>query len=219
LDRKHCKKLVEFGARAWRKELAELSLDSPREAVELAEQVADGARVRDALQVASDAAFALSQAAGDYAACYVESWGRFDSKLMAAGDAAEGAHYASLPSANVDVAALSLSRAIAYLKSKRFGEANQDGDPDEQAAQCELLRDIFGTPFRKHSRVKKAWLTDTVLSLARQMYESRDFSAMPILADALQDAGCENADILEHCRGLGPHVRGCWVVDLILEKE
>jgi len=64
-----------------------------------------------------------------------------------------------------------------------------------------------------------AWRTDTALLLARQMYESRDFSLMPILADALQDAGCDNADILNHCRGPGPHVRGCWVVDLVLNKE
>ena len=64
-----------------------------------------------------------------------------------------------------------------------------------------------------------AWRTDTALSLARQMYESRDFSAMPILADALQDAGCDSDDILNHCRGPGPHVRGCWVVDLVLGKS
>jgi hypothetical protein len=51
------------------------------------------------------------------------------------------------------------------------------------------------------------------------MYESRDFSAMPILADALQDAGCEDESILAHCRGPGPHVRGCWVVDLVLGRE
>jgi hypothetical protein len=51
------------------------------------------------------------------------------------------------------------------------------------------------------------------------MYESRNFSAMPILADALQDAGCDNDDILSHCRIDGPHVRGCWVVDLVLGKE
>ena len=50
------------------------------------------------------------------------------------------------------------------------------------------------------------------------MYASRDFSPMPILADALQDAGCDSADILDHCRGSGPHVRGCWVVDLVLGK-
>ena len=51
------------------------------------------------------------------------------------------------------------------------------------------------------------------------MYESRDFSAMPILADALQDAGCDNDDILNHCRDPVRHVRGCWVVDLVLGKE
>ncbi|MDY3556938.1 hypothetical protein R5W24_006114 [Gemmata sp. JC717] len=56
-------------------------------------------------------------------------------------------------------------------------------------------------------------------ALARQMYESHDFSAMPILADALQDAGCNAEAILNHCRDVGtPHVRGCWVVDLVLGK-
>jgi hypothetical protein len=52
------------------------------------------------------------------------------------------------------------------------------------------------------------------------MYQARDFSAMPILADALQDAGCDNDDVLTHCRDTAqPHVRGCWVVDLVLGKE
>jgi len=51
------------------------------------------------------------------------------------------------------------------------------------------------------------------------MYEAREFSAMPILADALQDSGCDNEAVLTHCRGPGPHVRGCWVVDLVLGKE
>ena len=51
------------------------------------------------------------------------------------------------------------------------------------------------------------------------MYESREFGAMPILADALQDAGCDTPDILNHCRGPGPHMRGCWVVDLVLGEE
>jgi hypothetical protein len=50
------------------------------------------------------------------------------------------------------------------------------------------------------------------------MYKSRDFTPMPILADALQDAGCDNAEILAHCRGDSPHIRGCWVVDLVLGK-
>jgi len=88
----------------------------------------------------------------------------------------------------------------------------------EEQRQGQYLHCIFGNPF--HPVVlDPSWLTTTVLALARQMYESRDFSTMPILADALQDAGCDNAEILEHCRGPGPHVRGCWLVDLLLGKE
>jgi len=63
-----------------------------------------------------------------------------------------------------------------------------------------------------------AWLTSTVVSLAEGIYAERAFDRLPILADALQDAGCENTDVLDHCRGPGPHVRGCWVVDLVLGK-
>ena len=81
-----------------------------------------------------------------------------------------------------------------------------------------LFRDLFGNPFRPVTFLP-AWRTDTAVTLARQMYDAREFSAMPILADALQDAGCDDPDILDHCRREGPHVRGCWVVDLVLGKE
>ncbi len=84
---------------------------------------------------------------------------------------------------------------------------------------CNLTRDIFGNPFRP-AAFSPAWRTSTVLALASQMYISRDFGAMPILADALQEGGCDNADVLNHCRDANaPHVRGCWVVDLVLGKE
>jgi hypothetical protein len=64
-----------------------------------------------------------------------------------------------------------------------------------------------------------AWFTPTVLAIATAIHEDRDFEDMPILADALQDAGCDNDGILSHCRDSGPHIRGCWVLDLILGKE
>jgi hypothetical protein len=80
-----------------------------------------------------------------------------------------------------------------------------------------LLKDIIGNPYRPISLALE-WRTDNALALAGLMYESRNFAAMPILADALQDAGCDNADVLDHCRGPGPHVRGCWAVDLVLGK-
>ena len=87
----------------------------------------------------------------------------------------------------------------------------------ETLAQLAICHCVFGNPFRPVSFLP-AWRTDTTLALARQMYESRDFSAMPILADALQDAGCDSPDILSHCREPGQHVRGCWAVDLVLGK-
>jgi hypothetical protein len=88
----------------------------------------------------------------------------------------------------------------------------------EQAALATLFREIFGNPFRLVA-VDPRWLTSTVLALARGIFADRAFDRMPILADALQDAGCESDDILGHCRGPGPHTRGCWVVDLVLGKE
>ncbi len=70
-----------------------------------------------------------------------------------------------------------------------------------------VMRDILGNPFRPVTFLPE-WRTSTAVALAGQMYESRDFGAMPILADALQDAGCDSANVLDHCRGAGPHVRG-----------
>lgn len=63
------------------------------------------------------------------------------------------------------------------------------------------------------------WRSETVLALAAGIYAEGAFDRLPILADALEEAGCDNTDILAHCRGPGPHVRGCWVVDLILGKS
>jgi hypothetical protein len=91
------------------------------------------------------------------------------------------------------------------------------GNLTHRALVCDLIRDIFGNPFRPVA-FDPSWRTSTAVALARQMYESRDFSAMPILADALEEAGCDSPDVLAHCRGDGPHVRGCWVVDLVLGK-
>ena len=85
--------------------------------------------------------------------------------------------------------------------------------------QCRVFRDIFGNPFRPVS-LNAEWLTSTVVALAEGIYAERAFDRMPILADALQDAGCDNDDVLNHCRDTSlTHVRGCWVVDLVLAKK
>jgi hypothetical protein len=90
--------------------------------------------------------------------------------------------------------------------------------PDFPGRFPPLLREVFGNPFRR-ATVDAAWRTPDVRLLAEGIYAERAFDRMPILADALQDAGCDNDDILNHCRGSGPHVRGCWVVDLVLGKK
>jgi hypothetical protein len=85
-------------------------------------------------------------------------------------------------------------------------------------ADADWLRDIFGNPFRPVV-FDPAWRTEAAVGIAAKMYDDRDFRAMPILADALEEAGCDSPDILSHCRNPGVHVRGCWVVDLVLGKE
>jgi hypothetical protein len=131
-----------------------------------------------------------------------------------------------------------------FLSTVRAPRQWANGAPAVERAVW-ALREVFGNPFATRRKRKgdprrgwmfdPSWRTATVGTLARQMYESGNFSAMPILADALQDAGCDNADILHHCRDKtdphpapagrlpahqpGEHVRGCWVLDLILEKQ
>ncbi|MDY3558225.1 hypothetical protein R5W23_003649 [Gemmata sp. JC673] len=87
----------------------------------------------------------------------------------------------------------------------------------ESVEQTSFLRDIFRNPFRPIA-INPRWLTPDVRTLAEGIYAEKAFDRMPILADALQDAGCDNDDILNHCRQPGEHVRGCWVVDLLLGK-
>jgi hypothetical protein len=80
-----------------------------------------------------------------------------------------------------------------------------------------LIRDIFGNPFRPVV-FDPTWRTPSVSNVALAIYEERRFADMPILADALEEAGCTNVDVLDHCRGGGEHTRGCWLVDLVLER-
>ena len=94
-------------------------------------------------------------------------------------------------------------------------EREQNAEKEKQAF---LLSDIFGNPFRP-TPFDATWLTPTVVQLAQGNYDDRAFDRLPVLADALEEAGCTDADILSHCRSEGPHVRGCWVVDLILGKQ
>ena len=93
----------------------------------------------------------------------------------------------------------------------------------EQSAQCDLVRELIGNPFSPVPVTPEpgpgSWNGGVIRQLAQAIYDERTFDRLPILADALEEAGCADAAILDHLRGPGPHVRGCWVVDLLLGKE
>jgi hypothetical protein len=91
----------------------------------------------------------------------------------------------------------------------------------ERRAQCALLRDFFGNPFCPQA-FHPAWLRwhdGCVIKMAQSIYQERRFQELPILADALEEAGCVNEMILWHCREPGEHARGCWVLDAVLGKN
>jgi hypothetical protein len=122
------------------------------------------------------------------------------------------------------------ARQVAYREGRLLANRSLNGTDDsdewmsrlrtERRAQAGLLRDIFGHLFHEGP----LYLADVVahegvLPLARSIYAERSFSEMPILADALEEAGCTDEVLLEHCREPGEHVRGCWVMDAILGRS
>jgi hypothetical protein len=144
------------------------------------------------------------------------------SKRYALADNSEGREYYADSAVRTAYYAMETAYQIAYEAAATADRAafatGMNAKAAESAAQANLLRDIFGTPFCPVS-LDSAWRTPPVLALASGTYAERAFDRLPILADALQDAGCESDDVLGHCLGPGPHVRGCWVVDLILGKS
>jgi hypothetical protein len=120
---------------------------------------------------------------------------------------------ASLSGEDILITAMLAADAAAYSTENQT-ETDRHA---EEAIQTHLMRDISGNPFRPVTLLPE-WRTSTVVSLAQGIYSDRAFDRMPILADALQDSGCSNEDILTHCRGAGPHTRGCWCLDLVLGK-
>ena len=122
--------------------------------------------------------------------------------------------------ANAASTVINTTRFSAWNAARAVGPRARVAHRRERHAQADLLREIFWNTFRGIA-VQPAWLTwneGTVERLARAILNEGNFDCLPILADALEDAGCNQAEILAHCRGLGPHVRGCGVVDLLLGK-
>jgi hypothetical protein len=90
----------------------------------------------------------------------------------------------------------------------------------EQRLRADLVRDVIPSPLRKVEFDPEwlAWREETVTHIARAIYQEHRLDDVAILADALEEAGCTIPAILDHCRQSGPHLRGCWVVDLLLGK-
>jgi hypothetical protein len=115
------------------------------------------------------------------------------------------------------IAAANLAEACAFVSLRpsefKLRYMRQVDWPGRWLIEC-----VFGNPFRP-VKFNQSWLTSNVVGVAQRIYDERQFQDMHILGDALEDAGCGKASILEHCRSGGEHVRGCWVVDLILGKQ
>ena len=170
-----------------------------RTAVEVAEKFADGDATQKDMQEAAHPLVWIRRATNRSAAALYSTWGTWSGTASFCKDFHDAVRNTA------DYAA----------RAKGLGKGRR-------RQQAVLLRCIFGNPFRPSPPLPAAvlaWNDCTVRRIAAGIYEERTFDRLPILADALLDAGCDGEDILAHCRGAGPHVRGCWAIDLILGKS
>lgn len=192
-----------------------------RHAVEAAEQYADGLIQVPELAVAQARAEAVAGPVGERLGHLRPGTEEHRSEATlwsAAWAAANAAHIRGQGLYVCMISSSPVDNALDYASKYRDYEAQRG--LDEQRAQCQLFRDIFGNPLRPLS-IDPAWLkwnAGTVLKIAQRIYDERCFDGMPLLGDALEESGCTESDILCHCRGSEPHVLGCWLLDLILNK-
>jgi hypothetical protein len=207
------------------------SLKNPesRKAVEVAEQFADGLATSQDMAGAAKKARELAGLIGSaYFQLYQERYLSSDEASEEEGNGQENQPERERVEWREGAAVQSASWAVWHkmtvFQATRGLRAAQQASPEptrEGAHQSTIIHDIFGNPFRPIALAPSwlAWSDGTVGKLAQGIYDERAFDRLPVLADALEEAGCADADVLSHCRGPGPHVRGCWVVDLILGKQ
>jgi hypothetical protein len=205
------RKLRLYAVGVARRALALLTRDEERRALDVAERFADG------LAGEADLRGALPDAEG-------YDW---------LGGVADVAYSAVSPPGALDAAgALRVTRIVASaLGDAAFPDADFDHDAylgaysvraAERAAHAALLRCAVGPLLFRPVAFDPAWLSwggGTVARIAEEIYDARAFDRLPVLADALEDADCTDPDLLGHLRSPGPHVRGCWALDLVLGKE
>jgi hypothetical protein len=182
------------------------------EAVSVSERLADG------LASAADLTAARERSQGcEASACWPEAIRAAEGAAFSAAQEAHSLTISPVAGWRIFRTAGAGAAPIKYtVPAERLVEEQREG-------QARLMRDIFGpAPFRPLPQLNPAWLAwegGTVAKLAASIYEERAFDRLPVLADALAEAGCDAAELLAHLRGLGPHVRGCWAVDLLLGKS
>jgi hypothetical protein len=174
-----------------------------RDAILVGERYADGMADRDELRAALRTIHAARSTTNTYSPDGMA--------LHAAGFTA-----AELNQENPFQAAWEVIRAVSWEEAP--GANRLTVQQRERAALCGLLREFFPPPYRRVI-LSASWLTPSVDSLARGIYDDQAFDAMPILADALEDAGCTDAALLDHCRTQRMHHRGCWALDLLLGRS
>jgi hypothetical protein len=169
-------------------------------AVEVSERFADGQATKEELKAARDAA--CHPALGPLSDARDPTWKR----RFAAG------------AARIATLEMAQSAALAADFAARAVHGANDPSKIDYRPTCDAVREVIGNPHRVVALHKRV-LTSDVRGLAGSIYDERAFERMGILADALEDAGCDDPRLIEHCRSPGPHVRGCWVLDLILGKH
>jgi hypothetical protein len=203
------RKLLLFACACCRRAWNQLTDLRSRRAVEAAERYADG----------EVSAQELAGAVGAARHAYENAFLTHDNAAYAVVClGAEKYHAAELASAYT---AYATGHRHAGVRSPALiHDVYTNGQADERRLQADLLRDIFGNPFRT-VRLEAAWLAwngGVVPRLAEAIYNERRFADLPVLGDALEEAGCADPDVLSHCRCAGPHVPGCWVLDLLLGR-
>jgi hypothetical protein len=188
------RKLRLFGCACVRRIWGHLTNEHSKRSVELAERFADGQATGEELAAARANACQAALTIADYAASYT-----------AFADASDSAD---------------AYNASAGVMAYAAAPDNARGRKAECAAQADLCRDIFGNPFQTVAvdPVILIWQNGTVQRLAQDLSEKGEFDGLPILGDALEDAGCLNTALLSHCRQKAEHVRGCWLLDLLTAK-
>jgi hypothetical protein len=222
LGRKPRRKLMLFGCACLRRIWHQLTDRRCRRLVEIAERDADGRARPQAV------AAAIRQAKARNLKDDADRFALFAFWALRDWMERPGPHIWSHTKASV--IAENAANAVAYETFQASGHVADvamntplwhAAEATERATQCDLLRDLFGNPFRRVvvEPVWLGWNDGTVVKLAECIYTERDWSTLPVLADALEDAGCNRPELLAHLRGPGPHARGCHVLDALLGKE